>query len=62
MQNGYKYYFSNIYKSKNVEKTYQFNEYLKLIKLLLLNNVDFKISSSISQKNDPLHKVYKYIS
>lgn len=62
VQNGYKYYFSNIYKSKNVEKTYQFNEYLKLIKLLLLNNVDFKISNTISKKNDPLHKVYKYIS
>ena len=62
VQNGYKYYFSNIYKSKNVEKTYQFSEYLKLIKLLLINNLDFKLTNNLYQKkNDPLYNVYKHI-
>lgn len=60
VQSGYKYYFNNIYKSKNFEKTYQFNEYLKLIKLLIVNNFNFKYNNVT--KKDPLYNVYKYIS
>ncbi len=64
VQEGFNYYFNSIQKyRKYVENTYEFKEYLKLIKLLIRECMDFKLNDLVSnvKNSDVFYKVCKYL-
>ena len=64
VQDGFNYYFNSIQKyRKYVENTYEFKEYLKLIKLLIRECIDFKVNDLVSnvKNSDVFYKVCKYL-
>ena len=64
VQTGFSHYFNKIQKyNKYMENTYQFKEYLKLIKLLIRECMDIRVNDVVSnvKNSDVFYKVCKYL-
>jgi hypothetical protein len=63
VQKGFSQYCKSLPNIKNIEKSFQFDEYLKLTKLLIRDCMDFKLKEFIHnvKDSDEFYKVCKYL-
>ena len=63
VQKGFSDYCKSLPNNKNIERSFQFDEYLKLTKLLIRDCMDFKLKDFIHnvKDSDEFYKVCKYL-